>query len=131
MSDKSSILRAFNTHFFDFINDIIGIFPEKVEIVTARNTFEMAKKANPTIIIKIWHNMIYVPYSSVIEAGDITFFFEKDYGEDLASFPNSGEILKKIDALRDPIKCMSDVNRAHSMKYIQNLSKLSDVYSKF
>jgi len=31
--------------------------------------------------------------------------------------------------LRQPVKDMSDTNKAHTMKYLQNLSKLSEVYS--
>ena len=34
-----------------------------------------------------------------------------------------------IDTLRQPVKEMSDTNKGHTMKYLQNLSKLSNIYS--
>jgi hypothetical protein len=56
------------------------------------------------------------------------FFFEKNYADDLSTLANGGEIMKTIDSFRKPVSEMSDVNKAHTMKYIQNLSKLSIVY---
>jgi hypothetical protein len=127
-TDKSTILKTFNQTFFDFMNDVISIFPENTDIVTGKKFFELTKKANPTIIIKIWNSSIYTPYKDAINAGDVTFFFEKNYEEDLGNFENANEVLKFIDSFREPIRLMSDTNKAHSMQYIQILSKLSDVY---
>jgi hypothetical protein len=132
MADKTTILRTFNTNFFDFFNEILTIFPNNAGIMTGKNAFDMAKKANPTILIKVWHTFIYSRYHDVIDAGDISFFFDKDYNDDLGVLgSNSKYILEIIDSLREPIRIMSDENKAHSMSYIQVLSKLSEVYSKF
>jgi hypothetical protein len=128
MADKSTILRAFNTHFFEFLDDIIRIIPDNRDISVAKTSFDTIKRANPTIILKVWHQFVYSPYKDVIEEGNISFFFEKDYGSDLANLNNAGEIMKTIDKIRQPIKEMSDENKAHSTKYIQNLSKLSMTY---
>jgi len=127
-TDKSTILRAFNSNFFDFINEIIRIFPDNADIATGKRAFEMAKSANPTILVKVWYTYIYSPYVDVIDEGDITFFFDKNYEEDVGVLNNSRKILNIIDSLRDPIRIMSDANKAHSMNYIQILSRLSKVY---
>ena len=84
---------------------------------------------NPTAIIKAWHIFVYMPYSNVIKEGDITFFFEKDYATDLNHLSNSNDIMKIIDTIRDPVKNMNEKEREFTMKYIQNLSKLSDIYN--
>jgi hypothetical protein len=131
MSEKISILRAFNTHFFEFLDDLIGIFPENMDIQSSKTSFDLVKRANPTAIIKAWYSHIYCPYNEIIEAGDIRFFFDKNYEEDLSILSNASEIMQIIDTLRGPIKSMSDNNQAISMKYIQNLSKLSLLYSQF
>jgi hypothetical protein len=128
MADKSSILKAFNTHFFAFIDDIINIFPENDGVRGSKTSFEFFRKANPTSLLKAWHVFVYSPYRQVIDAGELEFFFEKDYTQDLAHMGNAADIMAIIDTLRDPVKEMSDINRAHSMKYIQNLSKLSEMY---
>lgn len=129
MSEKQTIMRAFNTHFFEFLDDIIRIFPENKEISVAKTSFETIKRANPIAIIKVWHQQVYLRYKEVIDDGNIDFFFDKDYGSDLAHVANANDIMKTIDKIRDPIRSMSDVNKAHSAKYIQNLSKLSMMYN--
>ena len=129
MTDKSTILRTFNTHFFEFLEDILRIFPENTDIIGAKKSFEMIKRANPTSIIKVWYSHIYTPYSNVIDSGNISFFFDKDYQSDLSNLSNASSIMKVIDSIRDPIRAMSDTNKEHSAKYIKNLSKLSAIYS--
>lgn len=128
MGDKSTILKTFNAHFFEFLDDIIRIFPENNDIATARKSFETVKKANPTIIIKVWSKHVYFPYKEVIDQGNINFFFEKDYGSELGSVTNGKEVLRIIDTLRDPLRSMDAVNKEHSAKYLINLSKLSALY---
>jgi hypothetical protein len=128
MTDKSTILKGFNTHFFDFLDDIAGIIDNNEEILTSKVFFETIKKANPTMIIKCWHLYVYTPYKDIIDNGDASYFLEKDYVHDVSTLSNSDDILKGINKIRDPIKDMSEVNQKHAMKYIQNLSKLSLLY---
>ena len=128
MSDKSSILKAFNTHFFEFIQDIIFIFPENTDLKATKTALEMLKRGNPTCIIKIWNANVYEKYKDVINNGDISFFFDKDYNADVSSMSNSGEIVKAIDKMREPVRNMSEESKSHSLKYMQNLCKLSCMY---
>jgi hypothetical protein len=128
MNDKSTVLKAFNNHFFEFIQDIINIFPENEDLKSTKTGLEFFKKANPTCIAKAWEYFVHEQYKDVIDKGDITFFFEKDYNNDLTYMSNAGEIMKAIDNIREPVRNMGDDNKAHTMKYIQNLCKLSGVY---
>ena len=127
-SDKSTYMRSFNSHFIDFLKDVITIFPENIDIKNGLTSMELVKRLNPSIVIKIWHSKVYVPYQSVIDEGNLTFFFEKNYFEDLDKVNNAVDIMKIIDKLREPVKLMNEVNKQHTMKYIQNLSKLSKMY---
>lgn len=129
MSDKSTMLRAFNSHFFEFLDDIITIVPDQKQLSASKSSFEMIKMGSPTAIIKAWHKFIVVPYEKVIADGDISFFFEKDYRDDLSHLKNSDSIMSIIDTIREPIKRMGSANHQHTMKYIQNLSKLSTIYA--
>jgi hypothetical protein len=123
------VLRAFNTHMFEFIDDMMSVFPDNVDIKTSRTSLEYTKKLNPTMIIKIWFSYVYSPYAAIIDAGDLEFFTNKDYSSDLSSFPNSRDILAAVDSLRDPIRGMSEENKTHSLSYIQNLCRLSNAYN--
>ena len=127
--DKISVQRAFNNHFFEFLGDIMTVFPENVEIASAKNSFETIKKMNPGAIIKAWYNFIYIPYNDIINEGNLSFFFDKDYSDDLSHLKNSDEFLKIIEKVRGPLRNMDEKNKEHSAKYLKNLNKLSYVYS--
>ena len=131
MADKTTILRAFNTHLFEFLDDVIAILPDNVGLVTTKNSFELYKKANPTSLVKMWYSYVYLPYAPIIEAGNLDFFINKDYTDELSYVQNSNDVSTAIDALRDQIKGMSETNLNHSMEYIQNLCKLSNIYNSF
>ena len=129
MADKSTLSRAFNTHLLEFFDDISRIYPENQDIIKAKSSFETLKKANPSFTVKAWYQKVYTPYQQVIDSGDISFFFDKDYSQDLQSMANSGEIMKMIEKIREPVRGMNDSNKDHCMQYIQNLSKISTAYS--
>ena len=128
MADKSTILKTFNTHFFEFLDDLLSIFPECKELVTARKSLDTIKRLNPSTILKAWMNCVYMPYKVLIDEGNMDFFLEKDYGSDLSTMSNSNEILKVIDLMRERVRSMTQINKDHSMKYMQNLSKLAVLY---
>jgi hypothetical protein len=123
----NNILAAFNDHFADFINDIQNVFPEDPDILTAKNALSAIRKANPKMIVKIWSNFIVGKYKKEIEEGNIEFFINKDYATDVSETQNSDKIMESIDRLRGPIRQMSKENQAKTMKYIQNLTKLSEL----
>jgi hypothetical protein len=130
--DSSSILKTFNNHFEEFVNDVQSVFPEDTEILTCKNSVLAIRKANPTMIIKIWRFYIANKYENEINSGDISFFLNKDYNDDLSYMDeqNTRNILNKINILREPIRNMGPENQSKSMKYIQNLTKLSKMYNK-
>ena len=126
--DKSSILKAYNKLFFDFLDDMITVYPTK-EIKYAKDKFEFIKKANPTIIIKYWKKDVYDKYKDQIEKKDITFFLEKDYRGDLRTDESTAKkVLELVETIRNTIRDMDDKNRDHCAEYIINLSKLSEIY---
>jgi len=127
MSSSATIQTVFNDQFMEFVNDIYSIFPYDVDIVTAKNALIAVRKANPKIIAKIWKTYIANKYRDQIESGDITFFIEKDYTDDMSDVQRSDKIMDSINRLRGPIKNMSPQNQEKTMKYIQLLTKLSDM----
>jgi hypothetical protein len=127
--DKSSILKTFNEHFMDFLEDIQNVFPNDSDILTTKTALNTIKKLNPRLIIKIWNEHIVKKYKDQILKGDISFFIDKDYTEDLNDMDSSSTIVNKINKLRDPIRNMGKENQDKCMKYIQNLTKLSELYN--
>ena len=123
----NTILTAFNDHFIEFVNDVHCVFPDDTDILATKNALTTIRKLNPRMIVKIWNSFIVSKYKSEIEAGNIEFFINKDYSQDVSVTSNSDKIMESIDRLREPIKNMSVENQAKVMKYIQNLTKLSQL----
>ena len=128
-SSNTNLLTIFNNHFVEFLTDIQNVFPEDTDILTAKNSLVAIRKANPKLIVRIWIKYVANPYQDRIIAGDVNFFIEKDYANDLTRSAHADQIMGCIDRLRDPVKQMSPDNQAKTMKYIQNLCKLASMVS--
>lgn len=123
----SNLLTIFNDHFAEFINDIQSVFPDDADILTAKNALMSIRKANPKLLPRIWIKYVADPYRDRIISGDLNFFIEKDYASDLTKTGNQDQIMESIDRLRNPVKLMNPANQQKTMKYIQNLCKISDM----
>ena len=129
MTDKSTILKLFNEHFFEFMDELSIIFPENLDIVASINLFKLTKTANVTLLIKIWYTYVEAPYGDILRQDNLDYFLDKDYKDDLVNLPNAANALRGIDMLRKPIKETSQVNKEHSLNYIKNLCKMSVAYN--
>jgi len=127
--NKSNILTTFNNHFIEFIEDIVRIFPDNVDLVTVKNFFQLMRKTNPKIIITVFYKHVVLKYQSQIDIGNLDFFIEKDYHDDLNNNNHSDKIIEAINGLRKPIRLMDDKNKLNTIKYLQNLCKLSASYN--
>ena len=128
-STNSLLLKAFNKHFFEFIDDIIRICPEDNGINVSKEYLLTIKSANPTLLLKIWYQFICEPYNNEINEGNLNFFFEKDYKHDLRMLSNSKDILKVIDStIRDPLRNMDEVNYDKCRKHFQLVSMICTKY---
>lgn len=126
-AQHSSLLTIFNNHFGEFISDIYSVFPDNVNILTAKNAMIAIRKANPKLTLYIWTKYISKPYRSQIDKGDISFFVEKDYSKEFENHGYGNDIMEYINMLRGPVNQMSVENKAKTMKYIQNLCKIADL----
>tara|TARA_Y100000768_G_scaffold388081_1_gene382019 strand:+ start:2233 stop:2622 length:390 start_codon:yes stop_codon:yes gene_type:complete len=129
MSNNSQILKAFNDHFFEFIDDILKVFPDDTDLEATKLAFVNFRKMNPKLIIISFKTYVVDKYRTEIQNGDLNFFINKNYSEDVGNNKNNELILKKIDVLREPIRQMGKENQDKSFKYISNLSKLCDLYN--
>lgn len=127
-SDKSLLLNAFNAQFFDFIEDIEHVFSYDSSINKAKVAFNLIKKVNPTLIIKIWFTYVCTQYETEINNDNINFFIEKDYKKDFIYISGSDSIISNIDKLREPVRNMSKENQEKSFGYVKNLCILSKLY---
>ena len=127
--NKQDIFKGFNNHFVEFVDDVHSIFPNDKDIVMTRDSLFLLKKSNPKIIIDVWYNNITLKYKSEILSGDLDYFLNKNYDEDInMGAQKNNKVLEAIEKLRDPIKNMGQDNKEKCLKYLQNLTQLSEIY---
>jgi hypothetical protein len=126
MNNNSLILSTFLKQLDECIDDISSVYSEDTRFIKCKRYLEGIKKTNPGLIIKTWKKSITDKYEEKIEAGDIDYFLEKDYAADVSDY--SSTIDSTIQDLRKIIRGMSEDNKKVSIKYIQNLCKLSKHY---
>lgn len=126
------ILSAFLNQFFEFVNDIQRLFPDSVDIATAKNSLTMLRTANPSIAIKFWKSYICTNYATKIQEGDIAFFLTKDYRDDFLNNGTSVEgiepIMEAINRFREPLRDLDASNKQIVLQYLQNLTTLAEMY---
>ena len=130
---KQTLMRAFNNCFFEFMDDIISVFNDNVilnTLKTTRKSCDMIISANPSMLVRSWYQHVYSKYGTIIDAGDSSFFLEKDYSEDMTNVDNSEHVMKLINTFRDPLKNLSDSNKEMAMKHVQILSTISSKYNE-
>jgi hypothetical protein len=129
---KSEMLSLFLLQITEFLNDLIVIFPEDSDLLSANNMLMSLKKSNPKALIKIWYKYVVTKYENEILDGKIDFFLDRDYTEDLIDEQQNGiRVIEAIERFRQPIRLLSESNKIKSLQYIQNLTKLSSAYLGF
>ena len=129
MSNKSLVIQAYFKHFDEFMEDILRVYPDNKKYLKLKMYFDAMKKANPRMLIMCWKTMITEPYREEIEKGDVSFFMEKDYTEDLDWVNKKHNIGESVRELRASVRDMSEANTQKAMKYVQNLTKIGDLYN--
>ena len=107
---------------------MIRVFPDDKDILLAKNCLLFIRKANPKLILIVWTTDVIGKYKPQILEGNIDFFIHKDYSGDIKPDKYQKQIMDSIDRLRDSVAMMEQENRLKIVKYIQNLTKLAELY---
>ena len=128
-------LSVFNDQFFELMEDIIRLFPEKKGLRTTKQVFEASRKMNPRIIMEMLNTYLLKPYEEQIMNDDFDFFVNKDYSYDIAILPrgealkeSDDKILRGIDSIRRPLSELPDEDKIKILQYYKNLIQLTTLY---
>jgi hypothetical protein len=128
--DKTTILKAFNNQFEEFLEDVEVLFPENSDIKTTKTGLNMLRKANPKMIVSVWYRYICIKYESEIEKENLEYFLTKDYSNDLKMDEGAAnKVLDGIDKIREPLRHLDPVNKKKTIQYLKNLNQLSKIYN--
>lgn len=127
--EKISLSKAFSNHFIDFLNEVTTLFPKNVKIRTFRTAVKQIKAINPSQLIKSWYKFVTVKYKNQIYSEDFQFFESEDYSDNLKNTKwDANDIYSFIDEMKRSSNDMSLDNKKKTMKYISNLTKMSEMY---
>ena len=124
--NNSLVLSTFISQLDECLTDISVVYTEDKRFVRCKMYFDTLKQSNPKMILTTWKTMVSDKYDEQIQRGDLSYFLEKDYKEELTVY--NPTIDQAIQDLRKAIREMSDVNKEKAIQYIQNLCKLSKLY---
>ncbi len=130
------VMKTFLLQFNEFLEDILRIFPDDKDLITAKVYFDGIRKINPRLIINYWKYLIAEKYNDAVEGNNIDFFIEKDYENDIEDIATNRSwegdysyINEKICIIRDRVRDQNEANKKITMKYIVNLTRLSKLYN--
>jgi hypothetical protein len=127
--EKISLSKAFSNHFIDFLNEVTVLFPKNVKIRTFRTAVKQIKAINPSQLIKSWYKFVTVKYKNQIYSEDFQFFESEDYSGNLKNTKwDANDIYSFIDEMKRSSNDMTVDNKKKTMKYISNLTKMSEMY---
>jgi hypothetical protein len=127
--NNTLVLSTFIKQLDEWLEDITLCYkPNDARFIKCKLYFETIKQGNPKLLITLWKSKITIPYKDQILEGNIDYFLNKDYKEDISSNYND-TIDNAIQDLRKVIRTMNQENIQMSVKYIQNLCKLSELYN--
>jgi len=128
--DKTTILKAFNNQFEEFLEDVEVLFPDNNDIKTTKTGLTMLRKANPKMIVSVWYRHICIKYEEEIEKENLEYFLTKDYSSDLNMDEGAAnKVLDGIDKIRVPLRQLDEENKKKAIQYLKNLNQLSKIYN--
>ena len=125
-----SLSKAFSNHYMEFLDEIVKVYPKNVKIRTFKTASSQIKAVNPSKLIKIWYKVIAQRFRDQIYSGNFEFFEDIDYSSNLKNTKwDSDDIYSFINEMKKSWSTFEEENKRKTMKYLSNLTKMSDLYN--
>ena len=119
-----SLVKIFNTHILEFIDDICSIIDNKKYLYELKTKIKTLIRLNSCKPINSWKD-ICSKYDIEIENKNYDFFLKKSYIKDVK---NNSVLLNLIEKYKIQFSTESISNKKKFMQYIYNLNKISKIY---
>lgn len=124
-----SLVKVFSEHLLEFYDELIKLYPSNNELKAGRTIVETFKRFNAKKLLEGWNTMILKPYEKEIMEGNLGFFMNHNFNEELGwgncDRKTNEDWMKEIKLL---VKNMKEDNLKKSIKYFQNLTKICKLY---
>ena len=127
--EKKELLETFNNHFCECVNYVHGIYPDDTTINTMLKSLNVFLMISKKKIILFFKSNIVDLYSKQIEDGDMSFFINKDYNDDVSVVVDNNDfIINYINYIKSLVIGMNEEEQKNIMKYFKNLVVLCKLY---
>ena len=75
--NKSRILKTFNNHFEEFLDDILNVFPDNKDIITCKQALMTMRKLNPKVLMTAFKQTVSDPYREHILNDNLSFILSR------------------------------------------------------
>ena len=124
---QKTLKQLFCTQLIEFMDDIISIFPNNLDLKTGKTFIVGLTKVSKKKLIGIWKTSVVDVYEEAILKGDKEYFINKDYSEDLGEV-GTDKMMSVIEDVRALMRKTSEKNKEKAMKDLQNLTKICKLY---
>ena len=124
---QKSLKEVFCTQLLEFIDDILRVFPNNLDLKTGKTFIVGLTKVSKRKLIGIWKTSVVDVYEEAIMRGDKEYFINKDYSEDLGE-GGTDKMMSVVEDVRVLIRNTSEENKDKAIKYLQNLTKICKLY---
>ena len=121
---NQTLTKLFNTQLSELMGLLVSYFPDNADVVASQTAMNALKRTNPRILLSIWTEHIFAKYAVQISEGNLDFFINKDYRDELTDVKDVELILDSIDRLRPSFKELSGQNLKDVITYLQNLNTI-------
>ena len=125
--NQKTLKELFCNHLLEFIDDVLTIFPNNLDLKTGKTFIVGLTKVSKRKLIGIWKTSVVDVYEDAILKGDVEYFINKDYSEDLGE-GGTDKMMSVIEDVRGLIRNTSKENKEKAIKYLQNLTKICKLY---
>jgi lipopolysaccharide biosynthesis regulator YciM len=122
--DRVTNMQAFNAQLFQFMDHLLVLFPQNLSLKKGIKSLDAIKRMNPTLIIKVWYNQIYLIHRKQIEEYDVNFFLN-----DFTEIQSGKEIMLILDSLKQSIDVIGQAEKQSVVEQIYRISMLSKMYN--
>ena len=119
-----TISKIFNTHLFEFIDDLKNIVDNHQHLEIMKKKIKKLLLINSCKPIKMWYDNCK-NYDIEIERKNYIYFLRKCYKSDIT---DNDYLLKIFETYRDKFSNETELNKKKIMQYIYNLNKICKMY---
>ncbi len=115
--EKKHIVKAFNEHLLELYRDLKIIFPKNNDVRAGKTMVETLGKFNHKKMIHIWY--MYITF--------INHNFQEEC--EINGTENQQENMEWMESLKKLWVELNGENKLKTIKYFQNLTKMSELYN--